>query len=1111
MMVHEENGESGSPAAAWIAKFAAPVADAAAGKALGFALPLAGLSFAVKDNIDVAGAPTTAACPAFDRLPRSTQPWCSACSKPVHRWLGKTNLDQFACGLNGTRSPYGAVPNAFDPRYVWGGSSSGSAYVVATGEVDFALGTDTAGSGRVPAGLNNIVGLKPSRGLLSTFGVVPAAQSADCVSIFARTVATAVDVLLAAVGHDARDPYSRDLALSRKPLPARFRFGVPDDAELLRRRRRPSGRSTTPPRACRPWAARRCTIYYAPLAEAAALLYESALVAERYAAVREFFDAHGDDVIEPVRGILASGRTLQRRRPVRGPDAAARAGAAGRADVAATSTCCCCPPRPRTTRARPMRADPVALNRNLGAYTNFVNLLDYAALSVPSSLRARRPALRHHADRPLRQRPRSWPSWASATTTPPGSRKARPAQPLPAAAPPCRGLQRRRDRAGRRGRRAPVGHAAQRPAHRARRDAAARHHHRARTTASTPCPAPCRPSPACCAWSSDEGAAIALEVWEMPLAQVRQLSSRSSRRRWASAALELADGSRVQGFICEAHALAGARGHHPPRRLARYIASRAAAPTSSASNLTAGVPMSTRDTPSAHLASRRQLLQAGAAGLAVLAAPAIVRAQAAPKIRIGYWPVAAGLPFFAAVDKGYFKEAGLDVEPLKFAGAQQVMEAMLAGPLRRQRQRHRLGQPRHRRDRAAGPLQDLLHQPQQRQERARRIHRRQGQPHQDHGRPEGQAASPRAPASRTSRCARPCWSAPAPPARRVSELPIGQHVAALVAGQVDACYTLEPTGTIGRMNGTTRVHRSRRGRQVHPRRPDGARGTAARPALTTEFIKKNPEVAKKYIAAYARGVELVRTKPDEARQYLKGYTAIEGPLTGRGAAGVVHALQRVHAQRRRVLPEVLRPVHREGHLREAPDGGHAALQGLTPWPTPAATAAASPGRRRPRTAAPPRRSRALATGCCPSSARWCCSSSGTWWCASASSRPILLPTPADTLGALLTGLAGGPLLTDFAVTVWRTLQAFADRGRRRRAAGRAARQQRAGLPQRGVPDRLLPLHAVVGADPAVPADLRRVRHQQGGHRRLRRAADRGLQQRLRRDQRAQAARDGGAR
>jgi NitT/TauT family transport system substrate-binding protein len=118
----------------------------------------------------------------------------------------------------------------------------------------------------------------------------------------------------------------------------------------------------------------------------------------------------------------------------------------------------------------------------------------------------------------------------------------------------------------------------------------------------------------------------------------------------------------------------------------------------------------------------------------VLAAPAIVRAQGAPKIRIGFWPVAAGLPFFAAVDKGYFKEAGLDVEPLKFAGAQQVMEGMLAGPLRRQRQRHRLGQPRHRRDRAAGPLQDLLHQPEQRQERARRIHRRQGQPHQGHGR-----------------------------------------------------------------------------------------------------------------------------------------------------------------------------------------------------------------------------------------------------------------------------------------------------------------------------------------------------------------------------------------
>src|SRR6478735_398745 len=148
--------------AAWITRFAAPMCAEAGGA-------LAGLSFAAKDNIDVAGVPTTAACPAFARTPVAHAHVVQRLLGAGAALVGKTNLDQFACGLNGTRSPYGAVPNSFDARYVSGGSSSGSAYVVATGQVDFALGTDTAGSGRVPAGLNNIVGLKPSKGLISAF------------------------------------------------------------------------------------------------------------------------------------------------------------------------------------------------------------------------------------------------------------------------------------------------------------------------------------------------------------------------------------------------------------------------------------------------------------------------------------------------------------------------------------------------------------------------------------------------------------------------------------------------------------------------------------------------------------------------------------------------------------------------------------------------------------------------------------------------------------------------------------------------------------------------------------------------------------------------------
>src|SRR5450830_1185617 len=224
-MVHHLTLQQTSPALAdtgaepaWLHRLAKPLQPHTGGA-------LAGLSFAVKDNIDVAGLLTTAACPAFSRTAASHATVVQRLLASGASLHGKTNMDQFACGLNGTRSPYGPVPNAFDPSLVSGGSSSGSAWVVATGQVDFALGTDTAGSGRVPAGLNNIVGLKPSKGLLSNRWVVPAARSADCVSIFARTVSTAVQVLLVAAGHDPLDPYSKDLHLNTEPFGNRFIFG----------------------------------------------------------------------------------------------------------------------------------------------------------------------------------------------------------------------------------------------------------------------------------------------------------------------------------------------------------------------------------------------------------------------------------------------------------------------------------------------------------------------------------------------------------------------------------------------------------------------------------------------------------------------------------------------------------------------------------------------------------------------------------------------------------------------------------------------------------------------------------------------------------------------
>ncbi len=408
------DGADGLAPQAWISRCREPIAGSAPGHAAG---ALAGLSFAVKDNIDVLGLPTTAACPAFSDMPAGNSTAVQKLLDAGAQLLGKTNLDQFACGLNGTRSPYGAVPNAINPAYVSGGSSSGSAYVVASGQVDFALGTDTAGSGRVPAGLNNIVGLKPSRGLISARGVVPAAQSVDCLSIFARTVGMAVKVLEAAMGHDPLDAYSRKLSLAHQAFgdtsTGAFRFGVPSAltfegdaaaesafADAIEKLKSMGG---TP-----------ITIDFSPLADVAALLYESALVAERYTAIRSFFDAHEAEVIEPVRSIIAAGRNysaadlyaVQTKVKLLGQQAdamwgdgrsegppQARPAPPGRSEphavvsVGANIDFLLVPTAPTHYTIAAMQADPVALNRKLGAYTNFVNLLDYAALSVPSAMR----------------------------------------------------------------------------------------------------------------------------------------------------------------------------------------------------------------------------------------------------------------------------------------------------------------------------------------------------------------------------------------------------------------------------------------------------------------------------------------------------------------------------------------------------------------------------------------------------------------------------------------------------------------------------------------------------------------------------------------------------
>jgi len=276
-------------------------------------------------------------------------------------------------------------------------------------------------------------------------------------------------------------------------------------------------------------------------------------------------------------------------------------------------------------------------------------------------------------------------------------------------------------------------------------------------------------------------------------------------------------------------------------------------------------------------ADRRRVLGAAAAAVATLGAPAIVRAQSGPKIRVGYWPVAAGLPFFAAVEKGYFKEAGLDVEALKFAGAQQVMEATLSGRCDGSSNGTGSGNLGVGEIASPGLFKIIATNPSNAKYVLDEFLVPKDSPIKSIAELKGKRVAS-GPGIQNKTLAIAVLERAGAAGTSVTELPIGQHVAALAAGQVDAVYTLEPTGTVGRMNGTTRqleagvIAKYILGDPLAPWHGGSA-------ALTTEFIKKHPEETKKYIAAYARGIELVRTQPDEARQYLKGYTAIEGPLT----------------------------------------------------------------------------------------------------------------------------------------------------------------------------------------------------------------------------------------
>lgn len=352
--------------------------------AAGEALPLAGVPFVVKDNIDVAGFSTTAACPAFSYAPTEDATTVALLRRAGAVVLAKTNLDQFATGLNGTRSPYGAVPNSFNPAYISGGSSSGSSVAVARGLVPFSLGTDTAGSGRVPAGFNNIIGLKPTKGRFSTKGVVPACRSLDCVSVFSLTLDDAATVAGLLQKFDVKDPFSRK-AKPAASFAATPRFGIPSVTEWF-------GDSAAEAAwqqhlsDLRANGAELVELDFSPMQALARMLYERSFVAERDAATKDFFADHRDDVHPVVRSIIENAKGFSATDAWQDEYRKAELVRTIQ-QIIATVDALIVPTAPRLPTVEAVLADPVVVNSQLGLWTNFVNLADLSALSLPGAFR----------------------------------------------------------------------------------------------------------------------------------------------------------------------------------------------------------------------------------------------------------------------------------------------------------------------------------------------------------------------------------------------------------------------------------------------------------------------------------------------------------------------------------------------------------------------------------------------------------------------------------------------------------------------------------------------------------------------------------------------------
>jgi allophanate hydrolase len=517
------------------------------------AYPLLGIPFAVKDNIDVADLPTTAACPSYAFSPQRSAEVVERLQRAGAIVVGKTNLDQFATGLVGTRSPYGAVKNPFNPEYISGGSSSGSAAAVALGFAAFSLGTDTAGSGRVPAGFCNLVGIKPTPGLISTRGVLPACRSLDCVSVFAHCVGDGWRVLSVLAGVDPDDTYSRYVQ-PLAPLTREMRVGVPVRPEFFGDAHAEAAFEKALATVRGLPNVRVVPIDFAPLHGIAELLYDGPWVAERRAALGDFFDMRGADMDATVHSVIARADGKSAVEAFRGLyklEAGKRMAEAMFTQVDMLLV----PTAPTHYTVAQIAEEPATRNSHLGTYTNFVNLLGMSALALPAGFRDdglpagitfigaggadHRLAEFARSIEPLLHR-----RLGRSHDEPP---RCADLMPLPNAEPKVSV--------------ALVGaHLSGQPLNWQLVERGAR---LVRTTHTAPqyrlyaLPGTTPPKPGLIR-AAGAGAAIEVEIWEMPLRHYGSFVS-AIPAPLGIGSLTLKDGSTVQGFLCEAWAVAGAR------------------------------------------------------------------------------------------------------------------------------------------------------------------------------------------------------------------------------------------------------------------------------------------------------------------------------------------------------------------------------------------------------------------------------------------------------------------------------------------------------------------------------------------------------------------------